>query len=381
VAVGVFFVAEAGFGFGPRRNLLLGLVMGVTYIAGALGVGPALRGLAARVRWVSARLALGAMLLAMGVCASSMALARESLLGASAAWVIWPAIAVYSAAMGALWPIVESYVTGGRREDQLRKVVGWFNVLWSSGVVLAAWMMAPMLKATDSALVLMLVTGVCHVLTCGLLAFFGPYPAKEAHHGGEPHPEVYERLRAVFQILLPASYVLMYTLAPLVPSLLGKLGVPAERKTLVFSVFLGTRVVSFALFGWWQGWHGRWRTPVWTTGLMLVGFAAALLSPTLWGVVAGLVCFGMGLGGIYTCALYYAMEVGAGEVEAGGVHEALIGGGYTLGPLLGLGGLAAAGAWEDGPSSEGATVLLAGLVMLAALGFAVRAGTRSPRRP
>ena len=39
---------------------------------------------------------------------------------------------------------------------------------------------------------------------------------------------------------------------------------------------------------------------------------------------------------IYAGAIYYAMEVGAAEVEAGGMHEALIGVGYTGGPMLGV---------------------------------------------
>jgi hypothetical protein len=35
---------------------------------------------------------------------------------------------------------------------------------------------------------------------------------------------------------------------------------------------------------------------------------------------------------VYSGAIYYAMEVGQSEVEAGGKHEALIGTGYTVGP-------------------------------------------------
>jgi hypothetical protein len=90
----------------------------------------------------------------------------------------------------------------------------------------------------------------------------------------------------------------------------------------------------------------------------------------------------VGLGGIYTGALYYVMEVGASEVEAGGTHEALIGGGYTLGPLIGLGGLLAAENLGEGErfSAEQATVVLATLASLAAVGVAIRAGRRAPGR-
>lgn len=382
VAVGVFFVAEAGFGFGARRNLYLGLVMGATYIAGALGVGPALRAAAARIERITARLVLAAILVVMGLAASSMFLAHPRALGASAGWVIWPAIAVYSAAMGGLWPIVESYVTGGRRGDQLRKVVGWFNIVWSVGVLLTSWAMAPALGSPGGALSLMLVTGVVHILTCALLALFSPYPAREVHES-HPHPPVYERLLAVFRLLLPTSYLLMYTMTPLIPSLLSRMDIEPERKPLVYSAFLGARVVSFAFFGRWSGWHGRWRTPIWTTGVMLAGFVATLLAPNVWIACAGLALFGIGLGGIYTGALYYVMEVGAGEVEAGGTHEALIGGGYTLGPLIGLAGLLLA---ESVPTDAGvavtperATAVLAALAAVGVAAFAIRLGKRPPR--
>lgn len=42
------------------------------------------------------------------------------------------------------------------------------------------------------------------------------------------------------------------------------------------------------------------------------------------------------MGTIYTAAIYYAMEVGQGEIDSGAIHETLIGVGYALGPALGI---------------------------------------------
>jgi MFS family permease len=223
----------------------------------------------------------------------------------------------------------------------------------------------------------MLWTGVVQVMSCGLLALFSPYPAREIHENN-PHPPVYERLLTVFRLLLPMSYMLMYALTPLIPSLLGRLEIAPQHKTLVFSVFLGARVVSFGFFGWWSGWHGRWRTPVWTTAVALTGFTLTLLAPNLATACVGLALFGFGLGGIYTGALYYVMEVGASEVEAGGSHEALIGGGYTLGPLIGLLGLWAVqrGSVGERVTAEQATAVFAVVVAVAAAGIAFRMARR-----
>jgi hypothetical protein len=50
----------------------------------------------------------------------------------------------------------------------------------------------------------------------------------------------------------------------------------------------------------------------------------------------GLVAFGIGVAVLYFAALFYALEAGRAKVDAGGRHEAMIGAGYTLGPLCGL---------------------------------------------
>lgn len=84
--------------------------------------------------------------------------------------------------------------------------------------------------------------------------------------------------------------------------------------------------------------------------LLLGGFAMSVLAPLglsmepdpslhiarLAILLGGLALFGMGVATIYAGAVYYAMEVGQAEVDAGGTHESLIGVGYTAGPFIGL---------------------------------------------
>jgi hypothetical protein len=86
----------------------------------------------------------------------------------------------------------------------------------------------------------------------------------------------------------------------------------------------------------------------------------------------GLVAFGAGLALIYVAALYYAMHVGGGgqnSVDEGGKHEALIGAGYTVGPLCGLGAVGLASAGMIGVGLVNPAML--GLVALASAGGAL----------
>ncbi len=72
---------------------------------------------------------------------------------------------------------------------------------------------------------------------------------------------------------------------------------------------------------------------------MGVGFVCVFSAKSLLLLIIGLVAFGSGMGVTYYVALYYAMAVGKAEIAAGGKHEAFIGGGYMVGPVVGLASL------------------------------------------
>jgi hypothetical protein len=84
-------------------------------------------------------------------------------------------------------------------------------------------------------------------------------------------------------------------------------------------------------------------------------------------MACGLGLFGVGMAVIYSGALYYAMEVGKAQVQAGGKHEALIGAGYTAGPLIGLSASIAEDAGRLGAAQFEPVVL--GIVAVVAVGF------------
>jgi len=326
VTNGVFFVTDAAYSFSPLANYLLALLAGLSYIAGAVAVAPALERLIARSAAMTPRRALVLLLIALGLCCLLPWLAPSPA-------TIWLFIALYAPLTGALWPIVESYVSGGRTGRALRAATGAFNFSWAAAVALAYWLMAPAL-ALGAPLLIIALLGAVHILAAALAGLLPPAPGRhvEAPH---PHPPVYEPLLAVFRQLLVLSYVLLYAISPLLPTKLTDLGVALAWQTPLASLWMVSRLGVFALLERWEGWHGRWRTPLWTGGAMLAGFALFVLAPDVLTLSLALGLFGLGAGGVYAAALYYALEVGRGAVEAGGGHEARIGAGYTLGPAAG----------------------------------------------
>ncbi|MFT5422724.1 MAG: MFS family permease [Phycisphaerales bacterium] len=367
---GVFFLAESAYGYGDRLNLTLGAVLGGAYVTGALTVGPALRRAARRFAWLSTRTVLIFVLLLIAAAAALPAVANSQP-STSGPWSLWVSVLIFAPTTGALWPIVESYLSGGRRGKGLIRAIGAFNIVWSIAVVASMWIMTLLIEKNPHGV--LLVVGLVHVLAAGVVLRFAPEPARSDPDAwpDEPHPATYRVLLAVLRVLLPLSYVLSSTLSPLLPGILERLRIEIAWKPALASVWMAARVVTFVTLERWHGWHGRWSVPIGSAVLMVAGFTATVLCANFgaWGLptlILGLFAFGLGMAGIYVGALYYVMEVGHGGVDAGGSHEAIIGIGYTLGPVCGL--MAGSLAGGDDPGARDPIVLaLIGVLVLLGL--------------
>ncbi len=390
ITSGIFFVTKQGYAFSDRQNFVLGIVLGITYIIGALGAGPVVRALRSRLH-LSERAVL-AWLMALLAALCMVPLATRGML-----WPLWCMVGVYSTLTGVLWPMVESFLTGGRSPAQQRSALGIWNVVWSSALVVAYWAISPFIENFAPQAIALL--GLVHLIALATLVKFSPNPAPHLHDDHADHAAGATLLRersllAVFQVLLPLSYVLSSALSPFLAGLLERLGTHPDWRTILASAWLLPRVLAFALLHRWQAWYGTLAAPVIGVTLLLLGFGACTLASlasanaALPIIVSGLVLFGLGMGTIYTGAISYAMRVGKAQVDAGGTHEALIGLGYSLGPLNGLLAITFAGtsagaatdALSTAPSAGSLDRWLLALtlgVVAVLLALAVRAGRRA----
>ncbi|MHA7812345.1 MAG: hypothetical protein ACX94C_02970 [Phycisphaerales bacterium] len=369
VTNGFSFIATEGLGYARTMNLLMALVLGGSYIAGAMASGPIVKLFSDRGNRVTPRGLLAVVLVIIGGVCFLPILAQRFAPGLLEV-ALWALILVFSPMTGVLWPIVESYISGGRREKALRSAVGRFNIVWAGALVFAFWGMAPLLEQRP--FVILALLGVAHLLMVVLLRWFPAYPPRHLDFDHEPTPPEYARLLTLFRVLLIASYIVLSALSPLLPIVEGRMGVPVHWMTPIASAWLTSRVFVFILLERWHGWHGRWSMPWIGLGMMLIGFAAVMLSPMLESgfgrgvgtaaLVGALSVTGCGIAITYYGALYYAMAVGNAEVDAGGKHEAMIGLGYTLGPLCGLAGVGLSGN-DDDAFRFWAIVLVSGAVV------------------
>jgi hypothetical protein len=104
-----------------------------------MGAQPLVRGLM-RVAGLNERGVLGLLMVVMALLCQVTWLAPA--LGASGVWPIWLMVLLYSPLSGVLWPIVESFVSGGRSGEGLRRTMGTWNVVWSRSCRCWGWCMS-----------------------------------------------------------------------------------------------------------------------------------------------------------------------------------------------------------------------------------------------
>jgi MFS family permease len=358
----IAFIARNTYHFPQERNFVLAAVMGAIYVIGALGIGRIMHRFDRRLR--PRTLLIWLMIIQGLLCFGPVAIARETM--------FWITAAGVSLASAIMWPLLESYLSAGRHGRAMRSAIGWFNITWMSAVIIPLLAMPPLLE--DHGQWVIGAQAIANLLALIPLCFFAGRPR---HHAADlaaaSVTEEYPLLLRSARVLLPMSCLLFMAMGPILPYRFEAIGVRLEFQTPATAVWMFARFIAMLIMYRLGFWHGRWGTLLLAASLMTGGFGLVVLAPDLAWMLIGFVFFGVGIGAVYYAALYYAMAVGRAEVAASGVHEALIGGGYTIGPLAGLAGTVLAkgtGLGRTVTAGQAIVGLVWALVALGAIGAA-----------
>lgn len=352
---GVFFLTREHYRFSADENLVLALFVGLAYAGLARSAGGLTARLApARPRWLVA------------ACFVVWALAAALPVFWSTRVTIWVCAVVGAGLGGMIWPIVESFLGGGRHGSALRGVLGPFNLTWTLATAAPLLVLSPLSELHGLA-PLALCAGTNGLAALALTLF--PNRPADAHpdHADSSLGREYPALLRASSWLLPLSYLLSSTLSPILPHRLAALGTTTSAAA-VAAIWMMTRFATLGAMTLLPFWHGRWGALVAGGAALMGGVAFTLLGDSLATVAFGLALFGVGMGLTYFCAIYYSLAVGHAAVDAGGGFEALIGLGYILGPLVGMAGRAL----PLGSSGGTGTVAIAWTMSLAGSALAVR---------
>lgn len=361
---GLYFYTHERLAFGEGRNLVLALLYGVLYVAGALGSH------AVALRLGERRVLFG--------CLWGLLTLHAGLTYSAGPTALTVAFVLLGLLHGIKWPVVESFYSAGHTPARLHRALCRFNVCWALAVPVGVAGSGLLISARPE-----LLFAAAALLNVAALLLTRSLPGRPRHlteeHHERPRPDVLRRyvfLLGAARWALLLGYTLMFLVAPLMPGIFSDLGLEVRGATLAASALDGVRVLSFAALGAFSAWHGRWLPLAVALPLLPAGFALMILGDELWIVIAGELLFGLSAGVSYTTSLYYALVVRNAAVEAGGAHESLIGLGFVLGPLAGLGGRLL---FEGGVTEHAATALFlaVGPIVLLCCAGALRSRLRA----
>jgi MFS family permease len=347
------FYTSHRFGWGARENFAVAALQGLFYMLGAL--------LAKRIsqRWGREKSLLA---LYAGMTTFAVVVA----ITASMTWAITTVllIAVESSLMAASWPMIESLISGAGEPSALSRRLGWYNIVWAIIGALAVASSGAIIQHAP-AWAFFAIVAACHLLA-GVLIFYRTRLAAAPFESGEFAGSTVEskakrtnadRVRLdesvvrrhhlalwLSRIALPSTYVIIFSLSPALPSLHAIKQLSPTIATLVASIWLIARAIAFIITGHTTFWHKRPSLMFIASITMLAAFIGIIIPGALAGIdlpqalaamAIAQIVFGFSIGTIYSASLYFGMAVSEGSTEHGGYHEALIGLGQILGPLVG----------------------------------------------
>ena len=365
--ISIFFYTEKRFGWKMRQNLLLAAVEGLAYITGSLAA-----------NFISRRFGRRNSLLAIYALLAAIA----------AVGVFYPTpkvvtilLITYTMVISLTWPMLESLVSANLSARELSRVLGAYNLVWAgigacavaiNGTIIEHWPKGVFLIPT-----------IAHALGLILLWLTPPSSAPATHADTDENLRAEDALLEqrrlalwLSRIALPATYIVIFSLSAMLPSLPAIKRLPTSYATLIGSAWLVARWFTFWFLGATHWWHTRPRLLLYAALLMLIGFMGTVLPATRSGplppilslMIASQIILGLSLGLIYSASLYFGMVLSDGSTEHGGYHEALIGLGQSMGPLAGA---IAQTIWPG--SAVAGIAAVSGLVALAILAAAIAA--------
>ncbi len=287
-------------------------------------------------------------------------------------WMVPLLILPYNLTCSTVWPAIESGLTRSPGKMPLSRRIAVFNITWGSAGF-AATFTHGMLENISYSL-LFIVPAIAAALAAIVLAVWGlPSSMIGAHNvpdtaAGEHElddPRVRERANILLKMAWltnPLAYVAIYALIPVMTQLTQLVGIHDDSTAgMVGSVWFAARFIGFGLAGAFTFWHYKIRWQIGPLVALAASFAAMLLVHNLAALIALQVVFGFGAAIIYSASLYYSMHVSSGHGGHAAFHEAAVGVGTMVGPMIGA--LAATGLSDPAASMPRVAYSVSGIFL------------------
>ena len=340
----LYFLLHDRFGFTDQSNLVVAALLGLCYAVASWQAGR----LAQRWGYFTA--------LKVGFCVMIAGLLAGSQLASAAGQIT--AAAVVTLGMCFTWPVLEALISEGETPDRVPHAIGIYNITWAATNAGALFIGGTLIMKLGYQSLFYLPAAL-FALEMALTFWLEKLPnpvvdepsSAVASHAGGPAPRLAKSFQRMAWLANPFAYIAINTLLAVLPGIAAKFHLSPMSAGFICSLWGFMRFLSFIVLWRWTGWHYRFRWLATAFGLLVISFAAILIAPSLVVVLMAQLLFGAAVGLIYYSSLFYAMDASDTKSEHGGIHEAAIGVGNSVGPAVGAAALwlapqnASMGAW------------------------------------
>jgi len=296
----------------------------------------------------------------------------------------------YNLTCSTVWPAIESGLTRSPGKMPLSRRIAVFNITWGSAGFVATFTHGMLENISYS--LLFIVPAIAAALAAITLVLWAIPASMIGTHNvpdtaaGEHElddPKVRARAHTLLKMAWltnPLAYVAIYALIPVMTQLTKFAGIgDLSDQGMVGSVWFASRFIGFGLAGAFTFWHYKISWQIGPLIALAASFAAMLLFHNLAALIAFQIFFGLAAAIIYSASLYYSMHVSSGHGGHAAFHEAVVGIGTMVGPMIGA--LAATGTTDPNISMPRVAwsvtgILVAGLIAIFIMSM-MRAATRS----
>jgi MFS family permease len=233
------------------------------------------------------------------------------------------------------WPSVQGALGAEAGPSRVEKVIGWFNVSWSIGKAIGFAVAGVIVAKYGNSIALW-------IASASAVPVLLLYPGDKIVRWDGPH-EHGTADRGAFRTIGYVANFLAFGIGGVFQSQFIKYLEPMiaheERRKLYFGIFLGTlygaQTVLFVVLQRGAGWTYR-RSLLYATQLLCAGAAVAVTLVSGQGaLLAAAATVGIGLGFANASSIYYSLHGPADHGKYAGLHEAVLGTGSFLIPLMG----------------------------------------------
>jgi predicted MFS family arabinose efflux permease len=332
----LYFFMQARFGFNDKANLILAALLGLTYALGSWQAGCFAQ---RRGYFTALKTGFGVMILG---------LAFGSQIGSVPGQIL--AAAATNIGMCFIWPTIEALVTEGETPARVPRFVGFYNIVWAVTNALAYFIGGTLMEKfglnsiyyLPLALALVLFTMVFWLKSHAdetARASAGEEITAPPPDPNRPSPARARTFLRMAWLANPFAYIAINTLLAVMPGIAHKFNLSPMFAGFACSLWCFVRLGAFVVLWRWTAWHYRFRWLVGAFAVLILSFAAILLSPYLIPLIVAQIFFGGAIGLIYYSSLFYSMDASETKSEHGGIHEAAIGVGNCIGPAIGAASL------------------------------------------